>query len=86
MFKKPNFPPLLILALVIVLAVVFLQREVVTDNGKDTPTQVPLKTESLPIMLRCYPTFDNQCVPTIENELQRIPDGNQPTITPVVGE
>jgi hypothetical protein len=45
-----------------------------------------LKTHpsQLPIMLRCYPDFDNQCVPTVEQGEVRLPDGNKPTITPVV--
>lgn len=47
-----------------------------------------LKTHpsQLPIMLRCYPEFNNQCVPTYEQSPVIIPDGNKPTITPVVGE
>jgi hypothetical protein len=47
-----------------------------------------LKTHpsQLPIMLRCYPDFDNQCVPTVEQGEVRLPDGNKPTITPVVEE
>ena len=45
-----------------------------------------LKTHpsQLPIMLRCYPTLGNQCVPTYEQGIVQIPDGNKPTITPVV--
>jgi len=47
-----------------------------------------LKTHisQLTILLRCYPTLGNQCVPTYEQAIVQIPDGNIPTIMPVVGE
>lgn len=47
-----------------------------------------LKTHvsQLTILLRCYPTLGNQCVPTYESEPVMIADGNKPPVTPVMGE